>query len=282
LARLKDTGAKDMGEGSFFEVEPGVELYYEESGQGDPLVFVPGWTFTTEIFAHQFAHFSRTRRVVSFDPRGQGSSAVTLHGNDYATQSADLCKLIDHLNLKKPVLVGWSYGCLPVWGAVRLRGAKPFKGLVFIDMPPAPVTGEDDGWTEMSVAQAADFYQALTTAKGHRELVASYAQEAMVQRDLCAEELDWIVAQSTRSPPWVAAAYCAAGMFSNYSPEAQEVDRTLPALFVVAESSADKAKVYLNAHLPSAQVEAFGGHMMFWKYPKKFNRALETYLDGLD
>ena len=46
-----------------------------------------------------------------------------------------------------------------------------------------------------------------------------------MQRDLSANELDWIVGQSTHSPPWVAVAYCAAGMFSNYQREAKEIDR---------------------------------------------------------
>lgn len=269
-----------MRNGSFFETEPGVELYYEVSGEGPPLVFVPGWTFTIEVFDHQVAHFSKTHQVVSFDPRSQGRSTVTLQGNDYATQSADLAKLIDHLDLRSPVIVGWSYGCLPLWGLVRLRGTQSLRGLVFIDMPPAPVTGSDE-WTEMSVAQAADFYQALTTAKGHRDCITAYAQEAMVQRDLAPEELDWIVGQSTRSPPWIAAAYCAAGMFSDYQREAQEVDRMLPTLFVVAESSADVAKTYLDTRLPNAQADFFGGHMMFWEYPEKFNAVLERYLRGL-
>ena len=89
-----------MRHGSFLEVEPGVEIYYEDTGDGAPLVFVPGWTFSTEVFDRQVTHFSTTHRVVSFDPRSQGRSALTLQGNDYATQSADLCKLIDHLNLK--------------------------------------------------------------------------------------------------------------------------------------------------------------------------------------
>ena len=79
-----------MHNGSYLEVEPGVELYYEDHGAGSPLVFVPGWTFTTEVFVHQVEYFSGTHRVVSFDPRSQGRSTLTLQGNDYPTQSADL------------------------------------------------------------------------------------------------------------------------------------------------------------------------------------------------
>jgi non-heme chloroperoxidase len=270
-----------MQHGSFFEVEPGIELYYEDSGRGDPIVFVPGWTMSTDAFVHQFSHFFKTHRVISFDPRSQGRSTVTLQGNDYTTQSADLCRLIDHLELENPVLIGWSYGCLPLWGVVRLRGTATLRGLVFIDMPPAPVTGKDDDWTEMSVAEASDFYQALTTSKGQRELVTAFTQEALIQRELATEELDWIVGLFTTSPHWIAAAYAAAGMTSNYLHEAQEVDRSLPSLFVVAKHWKDKSKSYLDQRLPNAQVEFFGGHMMFWEYPEKFNAVLEGFLKNL-
>ncbi len=271
-----------MQGGSYFEVEPGVELYYEDRGEGPPLVFVPGWTFTTEVFSHQFAHFSKTHRVVSFDPRSQGRSTLTLQGNDYGMQSADLCKLIDHLGLKDPILVGWSAASLTVWGFVRLRGTAPLRGLVTIDMPPAPLTGRDEDWNEFDMAGAAEFYQALMTSKGHRELVTWYAKELMVQRDLTAEELDWIVSQSTTTPSWVAAAYCASEWFSDYLPEAKEIDRTLPALFVVAESSADDAIPYLKQHLPNTQAQLMGGHFMFWEYPEQFNAILETYIKSLN
>jgi pimeloyl-ACP methyl ester carboxylesterase len=144
-----------MQHGSFLEVEPGVELYYEERGKGDPLVFVPGWAMSTGAFVHQFSHFSKTHRVISFDPRSQGRSTVTLQGNDYTTQSTDLCRLLDHLEIENPILIGWSYGCLALWGMVRLRGTAPLRGLVFIDMSPAPVTDRDDDWSEMSLAEAA-------------------------------------------------------------------------------------------------------------------------------
>ena len=259
-----------MCRGSFFEVEPGVELFYKDCGSGDPLVFVPGWTVSTGAFVRQFSHFSKTHRVISFDPRSQGQSTVTLQGNDYTTQSADLCKLIDHLDLENPVLIGWSFGCFPLWGTVRLRGTAPLRGLVFIDEPPIPVTDREDDWREMSYAEAAGFYQALTTPKDQREVVTAFTQEVMIQRNLTDEELDWIVGLFTNSPHWIAAAYAASAMTSDYLREAQEVDRSLPSLFMVAEHSRDIAAKYLAKQLPNAHAEYLGGHMMFWEYPERF------------
>ncbi len=129
---------------------------------------------------------------------------------------------------------------------------------------------------------AAAGYSFPQRSRIHRHAPTTAVQEELVQRDLSTEELDWIVGQSTRSPHWVAAAYCAAGMFSDYQREAQEVDGALRPLFVVAESSADRAKTYLDTRLPNAKAEFFGGHMMFWEYPEKFNAILERYLHGLD
>ncbi len=252
-----------MSCGAFFEVDPGIELYYEDQGAGDPLVFVPGRTMSTEAFYRQTEVFSKTHRVISFDPRSQGRSLVTVHGNDYATQSADLCKLIDHLNLEKPVLIGWSFGCLPLWGYVRLRSTAPLKGLVFIDEPPVPVTGRDDGWVDMSVAEAAEFYQSVTTSRGQREFVTMFTREVLIQRELSQDELDWIVGLFTGSPPWVASAYAGAGITSNYLSEAQEADRTLPTLYIIDEQFETQATSYMEQTLPNGHVEFLGGHMMF-------------------
>ena len=269
-----------MRNGAYFETEPGVEIYYETTGSGPPLIFVPGWTYTTEVFDHQVVHFSQSYQVVSFDPRSQGRSTITLEGNDYDTQASDLAKLISHLDLIEPVIVGWSYGCLSLWGLVRLQGMRNLKGLVFIDLPPVPVSGKDE-WVEMTMEQASDFYLSLTTSKGHRERVTYWVKNTMVQRELSAEEINWIVGLSIKSPPWITTAYCAAGMFSNYEKESQEVDKELKTLFVIAEESAEKSRTYLQSNLPNANVCYLGGHFMFLEFADEFNAALGNYLDSL-
>ena len=39
--------------GDYLDIGNGVELYYESVGSGEPIIFIPGWTFTTELFQHQ-------------------------------------------------------------------------------------------------------------------------------------------------------------------------------------------------------------------------------------
>ena len=50
--------AKDRIESKYVTVAPGVELHILEKGEGKPLVFIPGLTFSGEIFKNQLEYFS--------------------------------------------------------------------------------------------------------------------------------------------------------------------------------------------------------------------------------
>ena len=61
----------------YVPVGDGIDLYVEETGEGRPLVFIPGWTMTTEVFAKQVAHFSKAYRFVRFTQRSSnGMSGI--------------------------------------------------------------------------------------------------------------------------------------------------------------------------------------------------------------
>ena len=264
--------------GNYLEVDPGVEIYYEDHGEGPALVLVPGWTFSTEVFEHQIKEFSATNRVIAFDPRSHGRSTVTLSGNNYTTQGADLVKLLDHLNVTNPVLVGWSFGCLTTWEFLKTQSVADVAGHMCIDLSPTPLTGVECDWVEGGVADIAGFYQAVQTSQGHRDVINWYADEVMIEQEYTPELSQWIVDISTASPPWVASAYLAAGMFSNYMDVAKDIDANIPSAFVVADHWADTARAYVAQHLPNSQIEAFGGHMMYWEYPDQFNPILAELL----
>ena len=60
-------------------VADGVEIAYAERGSGLPLVLVPGWTMSGEVFEHQLTELASSFRVITFDPRSHGRSTVTAH-----------------------------------------------------------------------------------------------------------------------------------------------------------------------------------------------------------
>lgn len=268
--------------GEFIELEPGVEIYYEQKGDGPTILFVPGWTFTTEVFGHQLDKLSASYRVVVIDPRSHGRSTVTLEGNDYITHASDLAKVIETLDLRNVVLVGWSFGCLTTYGYVKEKGIERLKAHVCIDLSPKPLSVQQGDWVEGPLDEIAAGYHYLRTPAGQREFVAGYADQVMVQRDLTKEEMFWIVDQSAKSPPWVAAALFASGMFSNHMAEAKLLDESLPSLDIVAEHWADTAVPFLKKNFPNTKTAVLGGHMMFWEHSDKFNSILTEFISSIE
>ncbi len=279
VARKEILTAIHQQPGQYLEIEPGVEMYYEERGEGSPLIFIPGWTFTTELFGHQLAHFAKSHRVIAIDPRSHGRSTVTLHGNNYTTHGADLAKFIKALELKDVVLVGWSFGCLNLWEYIRQEGLGNVKGVVCIDLSPKPLSVHDGDWVEGPLDEIGGAYNAyLASPQGQRDFVAYYATEVMVQRELAPEELFWIIEQSLKTPYYVASNLFASGMFSDYMAEAKQVDETVPALYAIAEHWADTAVPFVQRHLPKTKTAVLGGHMMFWEHADRFNQLLDDFL----
>ena len=265
----------------FIEVAPGVELSVQDRGSGEVLVLIPGWTFGADVFAQQVEYFAKTHRVIAIDPRSQGKSTVSLQGNDYVTHGQDLAKVIEMLNLENVTLLGWSFGCLTVWEYVKRFGLENVKRAVFIDLSPKPLsTDHENNWTEGPLDDIAGAYtSALRSPAGQRAFITEYATEVMVQRELEADELEWIIGQSVSTPYYVSANLFAAGMFSDYLEEAKLVNSTIPVLTVVAEHWGEMARVFMGKVAPGSQVEVFGGHLMFWEHSGKFNELLETFLN---
>jgi len=87
------------------------KIYYEEYGQGEPLIFLHGNNGSIEDFYQQIPFFAKHYRVIILDTRGQGRSTdLTNTPYTYEEFSNDLLQVIQKLNLKKVNLVGWSDG----------------------------------------------------------------------------------------------------------------------------------------------------------------------------
>lgn len=265
---------------TYIEVEPGIELYVQETGTGDPIVLIPGFTFTTEVFSKQVRHFSKTHRTIVIDPRSHGRSTLTVHGNDYVTHGTDLKKVLKALKVENPTLVGWSFGCLTVWEYIRQFGTDDINSLILIDMPPKSLSlNQEKDWVEGPLDDlAAAYTNYLRHPQGQREFISAYAAGVMVQRELKKEELNWIVEQSLKTPYYIASNLFSSGLFSDYRSEATLSSESVPTLFIVAEHWGETASAYLNKLTPSASVKTLGGHLMFWEHSEKFNRMMEEFL----
>ncbi|MCC3357876.1 alpha/beta fold hydrolase [Bacillus sp. REN16] len=266
-------------EGKYIEVDSGVELFVQDIGEGEPLVFIPGFTFTTEVFSKQIEYFSKTNRVIVADPRSHGRSTISLHGNDYVTHGSDLASVLQALDVKNATFVGWSFGCLTVWEYVKQNGFDDIKSLIFVDMPPKSLSVHND-WVEGPLDDIAAIYNSyLRNSAGQREFITSYITQVMVQRELEKEELTWLVEQSLKTPYYIAGNLFASGMFSDYREEAKKASKTVPTLTIVAEHWAEIAEKYIKQLTPESQVKVLGGHMMFWEHDEKFNEIVKGFLN---
>ena len=92
--------------------DDGVQLYYEESGAGRPLIFVHEYAGDHRSFEPQMRFFSRYYRCVAFNARGYPPSDVPENPESYSQARArdDIRSVLDHLKLDKAHVCGLSMG----------------------------------------------------------------------------------------------------------------------------------------------------------------------------
>jgi len=95
-------------ESGFVEIN-GTKIYYEIAGTGEPLVLIHGWSFDTRCWDSQFDVFAKDYRVLRYDLRGFGRSALPDTGKSYS-HTEDLISLLDYLNIKEAHILGHSFG----------------------------------------------------------------------------------------------------------------------------------------------------------------------------
>lgn len=90
----------------------GVELHYEETGQGVPLVWSHEFGGDTRSWEPQVRYFARRYRVVTYNHRGYPPSAVPKAARDYSQDLlvGDLHQLLKHLGFGPVHLGGCSMG----------------------------------------------------------------------------------------------------------------------------------------------------------------------------
>ena len=90
----------------------GVQLYWEETGEGPPLVWVHEYGGDLRSWEPQVRYFARRYRVITYNQRGYPPSTVPRAARDYAQALlvADLNQLIAHLELDPVHLGGCSMG----------------------------------------------------------------------------------------------------------------------------------------------------------------------------
>src|SRR5919108_6336116 len=88
----------------------GQTIYYEDQGEGEPLLLVPGLAMDTLAWALQVQPFSARHRTILFDNRDVGQSSMAQGTYDIADMAQDALALADALELDTFHLLGVSMG----------------------------------------------------------------------------------------------------------------------------------------------------------------------------
>jgi non-heme chloroperoxidase len=110
-----------------------VDLSYSDYGHGQPVILLHGWPLSKEMWEYQLdALVGAGLRVIKYDRRGFGKSSKPWDHYDYDTLADDLYAIIDQLNLKNVVLVGFSMGGGEVVRYLTNHGDRNISKIVLI------------------------------------------------------------------------------------------------------------------------------------------------------
>lgn len=267
----------------------GVELLVAETGDRDKpgILFIHGFAQSHLSFRRQFeSDLAAKYHLVAFDLRGHGGSGKPTTVDGYKSSriwADDVAAVMKATGLRRPVLVGWSYGGFVAMDYVQHYGAKTIAGVNMVGSlgglpgaPNAPAAAPPPS-DAMKMMRARSERQRslnlLDNIEANQGTAAGYVTPNMTQQDR-----DVLVATEMMMP-----AYARRHMMARDLNHAGVVPRlTLPVLFT--RGSADmtmppESLAKLLQQLPKATLSAYDGvgHLTFVEQPERFNRELDAF-----
>ena len=96
---------------STITTKDGVQIFYKDWGQGQPVVFHHGWPLSCDDWDTQMLFFlQHGYRVIGIDRRGHGRSSQVSDGHDMEHYASDAAAVADLLDLRNAVHIGHSTG----------------------------------------------------------------------------------------------------------------------------------------------------------------------------
>jgi non-heme chloroperoxidase len=168
----------------------GTDIFFEDWGFGPPVLLSHGWPLNAASWESQMLHLaSNGFRVIAHDRRGHGRSSKSWHGNEMNTYADDLATLIEVLDLRDVVMVGFSAGGGEVSRYIGRHGGRRIARVALVSaVPPFMLQTHDnpggvppavfDQLRAASLADRAQLYRELADGPffGHNREGAAVSQ----------------------------------------------------------------------------------------------------------
>lgn len=275
---VDDAAAADSGpEESTTFAPDGVEIYYRAMGKkrdpSDPvLLFVHGWSCSSEFWREQLPIFAQSYRVVALDLGGHGRSATDRGVWTIAGLAQDVQAVADALELDNIILVGHSMGG-PVSLAAAARLPGRVQAVVGVDtLHNAEIEYPAEQVGQMMAAFQADFRGSMRSVF-----------DGLAGATLTPVLRDWIVERAQQTDPEVAVALF--GDFARISlPNMlQNANTTVTVINAAPGPMQPVTEVEINrqyADYRAVLVDGVG-HFLQLEQPERFNSELQQVLDDL-
>jgi pimeloyl-ACP methyl ester carboxylesterase len=261
----------------YIEVEPNVRLHVTDAGEGRPIVLIPGWPLSDEMYEYQYNDLINNNfRVIGITLRGFGKSDKPYRKYDYDVHAADIRKILNQLGIKDAVLGGFSMG-----GAIAIRlAATDERGVISklaLFGAAAPIFTMRDDFPYNLPKSAVDDLIALNY-KDRPQLLADFGKIFSATKSALNEGLvNWLNGINLSSSSYAMAQCLIALRDSDLRADLAKI--VIPTLIMHGKKdkicSFDLAE-QMKAGIANSHIVAFehSGHSLFLEEREKFNAEL--------
>lgn len=263
-----------------------VRLYYEESGNGHPLILIHDFAGSCKYFEANFRDLAASFRVIRYDLRGHGDSEKPQYGFHMHRLAADLHDIIDNFSLDRVALLGGGLGCSVMWAFVELYGQLKISALLFVDQSPYQMASPDGVWRLGSKRVFSEgSLEHMTAEMKHnpREFHEENVR-ACFTRTPTNVETSLYVNESLKAPPWFLSKLMANHCHTDWRSVLPLV--SCPALVIVGKKSKIfpwEGVAYAAEHMPHAKLLPFeeGSHYLYIEEAMRFNHTVTAFLQSI-
>ena len=117
MEKIIDSKTVATARAEYIEVEKYVHLHVTDAGEGRPIVLLPGWPLSDEMYEYQYNDLMNKKfRFICITLRGFCRSSKPYGAYNYDVHAKDIKSVLDKLDIKDAVLGGFSMG-----GAIAIR-----------------------------------------------------------------------------------------------------------------------------------------------------------------